>query len=109
MRNTCVLNLLACCRYSSRNVSYKMGAALLLTSGACRRLGIRSCVSPHDDAHKGTKFLFKTKSQLIKGQAPQQKIGRGLMPKKVGQAQLVANRCCRQFYRKKDVSSLFDS
>ncbi len=29
------------------------------TSGACRRLGIRYCVRPHDDADKGTKFLFK--------------------------------------------------
>jgi hypothetical protein len=27
---------------------------LQATSGACRRLGIRSCVRPHDDAHKGT-------------------------------------------------------
>jgi len=34
------------------------------TSGGCRRLGIQSCVRPHDDAHKGTKILFKTKSQL---------------------------------------------
>jgi hypothetical protein len=37
---------------------------------------------------KGTKFLFKTKSKLINGPDPQQKVGRGLMPKKVGQAQL---------------------
>jgi len=43
---------------------------------------------PHDDAHKGTKILFKTKSQLKNGQAPQQKIGGGLQLKKVGQAQL---------------------
>ena len=34
--------------------------ALPTTSGACRRLGIHSCVRPHDDEHKETKILFKT-------------------------------------------------
>ncbi len=40
-----------------------------LTSRACRRLGIQSCVRPHDDAHKETKILFKMKTQLLNGQA----------------------------------------
>jgi hypothetical protein len=37
---------------------------------------------------KERKFLFMTKSKLKKSQAPKQKIGRELLIKKVGQAQL---------------------
>jgi hypothetical protein len=54
----------------------------------CQRLGLAAgwefkAVSAPMTMHiKERKILFTTKSKLLNGQAPQQKIGRGLMLKK---------------------------